>query len=168
MATSLRFVRLLSIVFWEGGLLFFAFVLAPIAFHILPSAHLAGLVVGGTLPVLHGIGLICGVLFFAATFIFWRNRRMPRRTLYAIEMVLIAAMLAITAYLQFSILPAMHRDRMQAGGTIQSAQPTDPALLDFERLHPRSEQFEGAVLFMGFGVVLLMAAELSPRKGIDS
>lgn len=168
MTTTLRFVRLLSIVFWEGGLLFFAFVLAPIAFHVLPSAHQAGLVVGGTLGILHRIGLICGVLFFIATFLLWRNRRIHRRQLYAVELVLVAVMLAVTVYLQASVLPAMERDRIQAGGDIAAAPPDNPTRLDFERLHPRSEKFEGAVIFAGLGIVLLMAAEPHAPKAIDS
>ena len=53
-------MRLLGMVAWVGGLIFFAFVVAPVAFHVLPSAHEAGLVVGGTLRYLHWIGLIGG------------------------------------------------------------------------------------------------------------
>ena len=54
-------------VLWVGGLGFFAFVVAPVAFHSLASAHEAGLVVGGTLRVLHMIGLVGGVVFCLAT-----------------------------------------------------------------------------------------------------
>jgi hypothetical protein len=159
MTIALRIVRLLAIVLWEGGLLFFAFVLAPVAFHVLPSTHQAGLVVGGTLVILHQIGMICGALFLLATFILWSTHRTTRRKLYAIELALVAVMLAITAYLQFSVVPAMERDRIQAGGDVDAAPPSDPSRVDFERLHPRSEQFEGAALFAGLGIVLLMAAE---------
>ena len=56
-----------AMVAWVGGLIFFAFVVAPIAFHRLASAHQAGLVVGGTLEILHWIGLIGGVIFYVAT-----------------------------------------------------------------------------------------------------
>ena len=38
----LRFLMLLSLVVWIGGLIFFAFVLAPTAFQVLPSTHIAG------------------------------------------------------------------------------------------------------------------------------
>ena len=37
----LRFLMLLSLVAWIGGLIFFAFVLAPTAFQVLPTTHLA-------------------------------------------------------------------------------------------------------------------------------
>ena len=56
MQTFLRALRLYAMVAWVGGLGFFAFVVAPVAFGSLPSAHEAGIVVGGTLRVLHWIG----------------------------------------------------------------------------------------------------------------
>jgi hypothetical protein len=168
MEALLRSARLLSIVLWEGGLLFFAFVLAPTAFHVLPSTHDAGLVVGGTLVILHRIGFLCGAVFLVATLILWSNRRIHRRKLYAIELVLVAVMLAITAYLQFSVVPAMERDRIQAGGNVDAAPVDNPARLDFERLHPLSEQYEGVALFAGLGIVFLLAAEPQTQKTIDS
>ncbi len=164
MATFLRAIRLLAVVFWVGSLLFFAFVLAPIAFHVLPSTHEAGLVVGGTLVVLHWIGLVCGTLFLLCTIALWNNRLAARRHLYVIEAALVALMLAITVYLQFSVIPAMERDRAQAGGNVDAAAPDNPARLDFERLHPLSERYEGAALFAGLGIICLMAAELPAAK----
>ncbi len=61
--TFMRALRLFAMVVWVGGLCFFAFVVAPVAFGSLPSAHDAGLVVGGTLRVLHWIGLVGGMRF---------------------------------------------------------------------------------------------------------
>ena len=63
MQTVLRALRFFAMVAWVGGLIFFAFVVAPVAFHSLPSTHEAGIVVGGALRVLHWIGLIGGALF---------------------------------------------------------------------------------------------------------
>ena len=159
METLLRAIRLLAMVLWVGGLLFFAFVLAPVSFHVLPSTHQAGLIVGAALVILHRIGSVCGALFLIATFLLWRGRHVPRSRIYPIQMVLIAFMLIITAYLQASVLPAMERDRAQVGGDLSAAPPSNPARLDFDRLHPLSERLEGAVLFAGLGIVFLMAGE---------
>ena len=71
MQTLLRALRLFAMVAWVGGLGFFAFVVAPVAFHSLPSAHEAGIVVGGTLRVLHWIGLVGGAIFYVATGLLW-------------------------------------------------------------------------------------------------
>lgn len=155
----LRALRLFAMVAWVGGLIFFAFVVAPIAFHRLPSAHQAGLVVGGTLQVLHWIGLIGGVVFCIATGILWLRAEVPARVGFAIATALTTVMLLTTAYSQFRILPAMERDRVQAGGEIETADVASPPRVDFERLHAQSERLEGLVLFCGIGVVLVLARE---------
>jgi len=162
----LRAVRQLAMVAWVGGLSFFAFVLAPVAFHRLNSAHEAGLVVGGTLEILHWIGLIGGVLFYIATGILWLRAEVPARVAFAIEMALTGVMLAVTAYSQFRILPVMEQDRVRAGGVIETADIASPARLDFQRLHKLSERLEGLVLFCGIGVVLMLAREAQwPETG---
>ena len=71
----LRFLMLLSLIVWIGGLIFFAFVLAPTAFTIpavLPNTHLAGNVVGRALGKLHWIGLISGVVFLITSLLYSR------------------------------------------------------------------------------------------------
>jgi hypothetical protein len=164
MAFFLRTLRLLTIVVWMGGLGFFAFVLAPIAFGVLPSAHEAGLVVGGTLTVLNGVGQLCGGFFALATVILWARARVRARTLLLTQLLLIVLMMAATAYVQISVMPAMERDRTAAGGVIEAAPPDNPARLDFDRLHTRSEQAEGTVLALGFLEVMLMGWVIRPSK----
>jgi len=159
MQTWIRAVRLLVMVAWVGGLIFFAFVVAPMAFHVLPTPHDAGLVVGGTLRVLHWIGLVGGALFCLGTAWLWLWAEVPARVGFAIQLALTAVMLVVTAYSQFSILPRMDRDRALAGGVIETASLDNPGRVDFERLHPWSERLEGLVLLCGIGVVLVLARE---------
>jgi len=148
-----------AMVAWVGGLLFFAFVLAPIAFGTLPSAHEAGLVVGATLRVLHWIGLVGGAVFYLATIWLWLSAEVPARVGFAIQLVLTALMLAGTYYSQFHILPSMERDRALAGGTIEEAPLDNAGRVDFERLHRTSERTEGFVLLCGLGVVFVLSRE---------
>src|SRR5579863_7021357 len=63
----LRFLMLLSLVAWIGGLMFFAFVLAPTVFApgVLPNTHLAGNIVGRSLSKLHWIAIFSGMCFWA-------------------------------------------------------------------------------------------------------
>ena len=159
MQTVLRALRLLAMVAWVGGLGSFAFVVAPVAFRSLASAHDAGLVVGGSLRVLHWIGLIGGMSFCLATAWLWLWAEVPARVGFAIQLALTAVMLAVTAYSQFSILPAMERDRVQAGGDIALAAVEDAGRVDFERLHRLSERLEGLVFFCGLGVVYFLSRE---------
>lgn len=144
---------------WVGGLIFFAFVVAPIAFQRLSSAHQAGLVVGGTLQILHWIGLIGGGVFCLATAILWLRAEVPARVGFAIAMTLTLLMLAVTAYSQFHVLPAMERDRAAVGGQIETADLQNPSRIHFEKFHVLSERLEGFVLLCGVGVILVLARE---------
>lgn len=155
-------------VVWVGGLIFFAFVLAPIAFHVLPSTHEAGTLVGATLRVLNKFGHACGFVFLLATIAFW-FRSAPRSRKYLIaEALLVVLMIAATMYVQASIIPAMERDRIAAGGDVDAARIDNPARIDFDRLHPLSEKVEGFALLLGVAVVILMAAEPGSLRQVES
>ncbi len=144
---------------WVGGIAFFAFVVAPVAFTRLPSAHQAGLVVGGTLVILHQIGLVGGIIFCLATGLLWFRAEVPARVGFFLAILLSGIMLLITAYSQYSILPRMEQDRVAAGGAIETADIASPPRMHFERLHSLSERLEGIVLLCGIGVLLVLARE---------
>ena len=162
MNVLLRVLRLLSMVVWVGGLIFFAFVLAPVAFSVLPSTHDAGTVVGATLRVLNIMGPYCGFLFILATLAV-QYRQPPHSRLLTTQMLLVWLMIGATLYVRTSIVPAMERDRIAAGGDVDAAPPDNPARLDFERLHPISEKIEGAALLSGLAVVVMMGFEQAGR-----
>ena len=162
MPTLIRILRLLSIVTWVGGIIFFAFVLAPVAFHLMPSQHLAGVVVGGTLRVLDIIGLVCGFVFWATTALLFRQSPVTHKRRYEAQILLATGMLAATAYLHADILPAMEVDRASVGGDIEAAPTASPVKLHFQTLHKRSESVEGAVLLCGLAIVISMAREAIP------
>ena len=67
----LRFLMLLSLIVWVGGLIFFPAV-AQTAFSVLPSRHLAGSVVGRSLGILHWMGIGFGVVFLASSLLYSR------------------------------------------------------------------------------------------------
>ena len=115
--------------------------------------------VGGTLRVLHWIGLIGGGVFCLATGWLWLWAEVPARIGFARQLVLTAVMLVVTAYSQFRILPAMEVDRALAGGEVETASLENPGRVDFERLHRLSERLEGLVLLCGLGVVFVLSRE---------
>jgi len=154
----LRFLMLLSLVCWIGGLIFFAFVLAPTAFSVLPTTHLAGNVVGRALGKLHWIGMISGIVFLGSSLLY---SRMVDGTphVFAARHVLLCLMLVLTLISQFGIIPRMDVLRASLGEV--SAVPIDnPARLQFDALHVWSTRVEGAVLLLGLAVVYLTAYRL--------
>lgn len=154
-----RFMQLLSMVVWIGGLVFFAFVLAPTAFGVLPGIHEAGLVVGSSLKAFDKVALVCGGIFLVSTAGLFRQAPLRIRGRYEIEFLLAAVMLLATAYLQANIIPAMDRDQAHAGGDVDKLPRTDPVWLHFDKLHHRSEDVAGLVLVVGLGVLLFLSRE---------
>lgn len=158
----LRLLQLMAMVVWAGGLIFFAFVLAPTAFHTLPTIHLAGQVVGASLKVFNVLALVCGVIFLAATGWMFLKASMRTRGRYEMEFLLAGVMLLATAYLHWNVLPSMDADMAQAGGDTSKVEATNPAKIHFDKLHIRSERVEGTVMLLSFGVLFLMSREQLP------
>ena len=91
----LRYVMLLSLVVWVGGGIFFAFVLAPTAFQVLPNPHLAGNVVGRALAKLHWIAISSGIVFLISSLAHsrWMN---GTAHVFAMRNMLVSVMLVLT------------------------------------------------------------------------
>jgi uncharacterized membrane protein len=159
MSGFLRFLQLLSMTVWVGGLIFFAFVLAPTAFHVLPSFREAGLIVGASLKIFDWISLTCGAVFLVATALIFRAAPMRIRGRYELQLLVALVMFLGMGYLAWNIIPAMDNDQRLAGGDVNAVEPTNPARLHFEKLHVRSERTAGTVLILGLGVLFLMSRE---------
>lgn len=152
---------LLALAAWLGTLIFFPFVAAT-AFSALPTAHMAGLVVRGSLLKLHTIGLICGVVFLICSLIYNRVL-LGRLKSFAFSHVLIVLMLALTAISQFRIIPQMEALRV-AAGEIDQLGPAEPIRMQFESLHAWSTRVEGAVLVLGIILLYRTAKRLATTR----
>jgi hypothetical protein len=151
----LRFLILLALIVWIGGIIFFAFVLAPTLFSVLPTTKLAGDVVNATLTKLHWMGLFSGVVFLICSLPYNWQKHVQLRP-FALSHIFVVLMLAFTMVSQFGITPRMRelRAEMQPGDNIAW---NDSRRVEFDRLHAWSTRLEGGVLFLGLGVVILTA-----------
>ena len=157
----LRFLMLLSLVVWIGGLTFFAFVLAPTAFQVLPNTHLAGHVVGRALGQLHWLAIFSGIIFLISSLLYSRITQGSAHV-FAARHVLMVIMLALTLFSQFWIIPRM--DTLRSTVADFAAIPlSDPARVQFDALHVWSTRVEGAVLLLGLVAVYATAGVLAKR-----
>jgi hypothetical protein len=153
----LRFLMLLSLIVWLGGLIFFP-VVAQTAFSVLPSRHLAGLVVGRSLGILHWMGLISGLVFLGSSLLLSRLSHGQIQT-FTPQNVLICLMLLLTLVSQFGIIPRM--DALRASmGEIDAAPVDLPARVQFDALHHWSTRIESGVILLGLVVAYLTARSL--------
>jgi uncharacterized membrane protein len=155
---------LLSLVCWIGGLIFFAFVLAPTAFNIpavLPNTHLAGNVVGRALGKLHWIAIISGIVYLFCSMLYSRLLDGIAHP-FALRHVLLIAMLLLTLLSQFWIIPRM--DTLRAQVADFSTVPLDnPVRMQFDLLHVWSTRIEVVVLLLGLIAVYATASVFSRR-----
>jgi hypothetical protein len=162
MKTLLRTLLYLALIVWLGAEIFFP-VVAAITFTTLqPDTHTAGQIVGELLRILHGMGLVSGMVALALLALFpaWGIYK-PRAVLA--PMILIILMMGFTIYSQFSIIPAMERDRIAAGGAIDAVPPSNPSRIHFNKLHNRSVDVEGIVSLLGLATAVLVAAAETTR-----
>jgi len=153
----LRYLMLLSLIAWLGGLIFFSFVVAPTAFAVLPTRHLAGAVVARSLVSLHWIGIISGVVFLITSMLYARLNTGDAHP-FAARHVLILVMLILTCISQFGISPKMHAIRT-AVGEIDSVPIDNPARVQFNALHVWSTRLEGGVFLLALVVAYLTAQQ---------
>jgi len=164
MTTLLRILRLYPLALWAGGEVFFV-VTAGISFKVLPDAHTAGMVVRGTLLALHRIGMYGGTIYLLAT-LGLLAMALDRHRVRFIEIAVVVVIMILTAYSQMSIMPRMETDRLTLGGNVNAAATDNPARRDFDRLHSRSVDVEGAVLIGSF--VLLGLSTVHERRELVS
>ncbi len=155
----LRFVMLLSLVVWIGGIIYFAAVVAPTVFSVLPTRHLAGQVVSRSLGALHWVGIVSGIVYLIASM--WYSRLdvgflQPFTTRH----VLVMLMIALTLISVFVISSKMLTLRADIG-VIDDVSQNDPRRVEFNALHRWSTRLEVGVLAMGIAVLYLTGKALS-------
>ncbi len=156
----LRYLMLLSLVVWIGGIIFFA-IMAPAAFQVLPTRLMAGTLVGNLLTKLHWIGIFSGIVFLISSLVYSRLTDGTAHV-FAMRHVLICLMLVLTLSSQFWITPRMVTLRAQVG-TFDAATLDNPARLEFDALHVWSTRLEIAVLLLGLVAVYLAASAFTHR-----
>ena len=158
MLAFLRFLMLLALVVWLGGILFFGAVLAPTLFSTLPKREMAGAVVTKSLAALHWIGIGAGLLFLLCSLVSAR----VGGTAWGPRNWQMVAMLALTLVSQFGVTPkmvALRKDMVE----IDSVSADDPRRIEFNQLHRYSTAIEGGVLFLGIMVLWDVAVQKPPQ-----
>ena len=146
---------MLSLGIWLGGIVLFA-VLAPTAFSVLPTRHLAGSIVGPMLSKLHWIGLISGIIFLISSLSYSRIATGDVHALSA-RNLLVCIMLVLTLISQFGITSRMAALRSLIR-EIDNVPQSDPARLEFNALHAWSTRLEVGVLILGLAALYRTAA----------
>jgi hypothetical protein len=153
MNVGLRFIYLLSIALWIGGMAFFSFLAAPSIFKALPRDE-AGKVVSDIFPKYYWQGIICGAIALAASVALGVRERW--NMLLIVRTVMIGVMMLGILYSVVILQPKIQTVKAQIA-SFETLAPTEPLRLEFGRLHGRSFSVNAAVLLLGVIVVFITA-----------
>jgi uncharacterized membrane protein len=149
----LRFIYLLSIALWLGGMAFFSFLAAPSIFNVLPREE-AGKVVSDIFPKYYWQGMICGAIALATSIALGMRDRW--NMLLIVRTIMIGVMVIGVLYAVVILQPKIQAVKAQIT-SFESLAPTDPLRREFGRLHGRSFSVNAAVLLLGVIVVFITA-----------
>ncbi len=149
----LRFIYLLSIALWIGGMAFFSFMAAPSIFTVLPRED-AGKVVSDIFPKYYWQGIICGAIALATSVALGVRERW--NILLIVRTIAIGVMVIGVLYSVVILQPKIQAVKAHMT-SVESLSPTDPLRLEFGRLHGRSFSVNAAVLLLGVVVVFITA-----------
>jgi hypothetical protein len=156
MTTFLRAIEFLSLGLWLGADAFLSFVVAPGAFTVIGNRDAAGLMVGFALSRLHLIGIILGLLFLVSRLL--RTKRFAGFAEPAALCVVLMIVLTVGSQFTVSRRMAVLREGMVS---VQHTPESDPRRVEFNKLHQRSVQFEGAVLLLGMAGMFFLVRQVS-------
>lgn len=149
-------IRIALLSCWFGVMAFFSFVVAPTAFRVLPTQHLAGQVVSRSLGVVEIAGLVIGVTLLLIL-LFSRGRK-SRRFLF--ELIVTAVMTA--AMVTSRVVSGwMHSLRLQAGEGLYALPASDPIRTGFDQLHKSSVGLMTVAMLGALALILMLIG----RKG---
>ncbi|MBI3399485.1 MAG: DUF4149 domain-containing protein [Deltaproteobacteria bacterium] len=150
MIVILKFIHLLSLVIWVGGIIFFSFIAAPSIFKVLPR-ETAGDVVGDIFPKYWMMGYICSitalVTIIALSFL--------GRTYPWVRIGLLVLMVGMTFYSGLAVGAKAREVKAQIHTTEDPAKK-EMLRAEFKTMHKRSAILNGIILAFGLVVIFIM------------
>jgi uncharacterized membrane protein len=158
MGNLLRFVYLLSLVVWVGGIIFFSFVGAPSTFQAVPP-DVAGRVVSKIFPRYYLLGHVAGILALVC-YLALAGISGQWGALKVVNAVLLAGMLGTGLYAGTVLHGRASEVRQQMGSAEAGAVRSPEVKAEFDRLHRLSVILNAVVLCLGLVVLFITATEL--------
>jgi hypothetical protein len=145
---------------WLGVMAFFSFVVAPSAFKVLPTQHLAGQVVSRTLGVTEITGMVIGGILLVLLL----SARGRKTKAFRFELLVVALMTAAMAVSRL-VSARMHDLRLQAGDGLYALPMSDPIRSNFDRLHQYSVGLTGFAIIAAIVLIVMLVRRTDEARG---
>ncbi len=149
--TIIRFIHLLSLVIWIGGMIFFSFIAAPSIFKALPR-ETAGDVVGGIFPKYWLMGYLCSLTALATIIILSYMDRS-----YSLARVGLLVLMTALIFYSGLVVGANAREVKAQIRMVEDASKKEILKSEFNVLHKRSTILNIAILILGLAIIFLTA-----------
>ena len=159
----LRYLYVLALVLWLGGMSTAGFVVAPTIFSALeawdPSTGrvLAGKVFGTILARMHVLAYAAGAVMLLTLTV--QRLLGPRPKHYGVRVGLMAVMLGLTAYSGLVLSPRIDMLQSKVQGPMNQLAVDDARRMEFDRLHSLSTSLVTATLVGGLVLLAWEARE---------
>ncbi|MCC7202388.1 MAG: DUF4149 domain-containing protein [Nitrospirae bacterium] len=155
MITMLRFIHLLSLAVWTGGMVFLVVIGAPSIFKVLPRES-AGDVLGDIFPKYWIMGYLCSGTALATVILLSLKERLYPWGRISILVV----MTALTLYLGLAVASKAREVRLQIR-TVEDAGQKEILKREFRHIHMRSVALNVVILICGL-IALFLASDYMP------
>lgn len=157
---AVRYLYILALVIWLGGMLVAGAVVAPAVFGVLEQSDpalgrvLGGQVFGEILTRFHRLAYVTGALMFVTLTV--QRLIGPRPRAYGLRAALVALMLGATMYSGLVVSPRIGSIQRTVSGSVQRLPAEDPRRHEFDKLHGLSSTLLTAA---AVGGLILLAWE---------
>ena len=155
MYALMKWLYLMALIMWLGGVVFFSFVVAPSVFRTF-DAPMGGRIVGAIFPTYYRLGYVCGATLLVASVVFAAAG--SARGWWGASALVAAVMLGATLYAGLVIQPRAAALRPQIHDTAAPQSVKD----EFDRLHRLAVKLNGAVLVCGIVISVITTRTLQP------
>lgn len=167
--------KCLALLVWTGGMVFFAFCAAPLAFQaevitLTGGTHVSGLIVNAMLTRFTWWQAVCAAVLIAALVEEIRQAEVARRRRWA-QLLVALAMTGLLVWYGFVIGPRMRELRAEIGDFNAPAAQTSPQWEEFDALHRRYVRLMSLNLLLGvslfaFAVAMIPSAHRDRDRGM--
>jgi uncharacterized membrane protein len=153
----IRYVALLALVVWLGGMIMLGLLVAPATFRVLQAADpvtgrvLAGSLFGEILRNFHLVAYACGTVVLVCLFAIKFLGPPPHAFIPRVAITVV--MLLIAIYSGYPVAREITEIQSRVAGPMNALAPTDPRRMRFDTLHQRSTTL--MTINMALGLVLL-------------
>jgi uncharacterized protein DUF4149 len=156
MQVILRFLYLLSLVFWIGSIFFFSSSTAPSIFKILPR-QMAGDVITDIFPKYYLIAYICGGIAIITSILSWFTGIHLSGVSYLLRIIILVIMLGLAIFAGAVIRPQALEVRAQMRSLVENSPQYGEVQTRFNKLHRQSVIINSVVFLLGFAIVFITA-----------